>query len=707
MAEKPDISQEFTEIFKLDDLTRTILDRTMFRNLLYYLGEQYIDWVRSTGGIGRRYEHYMDIPTPVSNIIRDTVKSMKALTLNKEFVVRVWPNSEEQKDKDAAELGEYIVQHLENRRDGEAQDVKELVETWRQITGNGFWRTFPDMGGGMYLVDKSGNPIGKTGDVCTECFIPFNVVVPSLGQFLRDKAYVGMKSLKEKEWVEDTFKVLLQAGEGDVAQVDYQKQLMTLIANVSPWKGRGIDAGLLEKDSNKLTLYQEVEWKPNKDYPKGRYAAMAGGTQVIDDDKLPLPVGPNGEWEYTLTHVPYNYTPGTFWATSSIDDLISPQNIINEVDQTLAINRKTLGRPWVLTPIGVTLRRVSERGAHLLAVEYDPRTVTQPPQINRGTPYPNQILDERAIHRQVAQEGAGDPKNVLRGQAPYAGAPGIAIDILREAAEQSHSPDIKRFYRAYSQVKRKELMVVQKVFTEERILKVTGPGNDILVKKFKGSSLHNNTDVRLELSSGASSTNAGRTEMIMNLLQYGFFDPNNTGLTEGLRREILKLLGLSSFEEDTNIHQKRAEYENSVLTGDDMDALKGVALPGPIPLTDPETGEPVLDEFDQPIIISEFPETHDPVFRFDRHDIHIAVLHKLVFSREFRTLPEEKQKYVLGHLDMHEQALAAALDLLRQQQMEEELGGEGGEGGGASTEGAEGSPAPEEGEFQAEPFVGE
>lgn len=702
MAKKqdPELSKTLTDIFKMDDLARTVRDRTMFRNLLYYLGEQWIDWFEHKSTFGRRYEININMPTPVSNIIRDTVKSMKALTLNKEFVVRVWPNSQEQDDKDAAELGEYIVTHLTNRHDGESHDVTEMVETWRQITGNGFWRTFPDSNGGIYVVDKSGNTL-KTGDVRTECFIPFNIVVPSLGQFLREKAYVGMKSLKEREWVEDTFKETLPVGEGDIAAVDYQKQLMQLVSDVSPWKGRGLTGGISEIDSKKLVVYKEVEWRPTKKYQEGRYVAEAAGKVVIDDNKLPIPQGPNGEWEYTITHAPYNLTPGSFWATSSIDDLISPQNIINEVDQTLAINRKSLGRPYVLTPADLTLKRISARGSAILAIQYDNRLSASPPSVERGMPYPNQILDERAIHRQVAQEGVGDPKNILRGQSPYAGAPGIAIDLLREAAEQSHSPDIKRFFRAYSQTKRKELLVVQDMYTESRILKVTGPGNDIIVKKFKGSNLHNNTDVRLELSSGASSTNAGRTEMIMNLLQYHFFDPNNTNMTDELRREILKLLGLSAFEEPTNMHQRRAEYENSVITSDDEDALERIALPAGIPDIDPNTGQPKRKPNGDPVLIRIFPKTYDPRFRFDRHDIHLSSHHKLFFSREFDALPEEQQAYLTGHVDMHEQALAEMMQTQRMQAVAEEQAIKG----GPPEQESQGQGG-QEGGFQVEPFEG-
>jgi hypothetical protein len=700
-----EVKQEFDELFRTDDSHRIMLDRTMFRNILYYLGEQWFTWFNSSGSFGFRYSGLPKAeqlpPTPVNNLVRDNVRSMKALTLNKDYVAKVWPNSAQQIDKDAAELAEFVSQHLEIRHDYESADVKELVEIWRQLTGNGFWRTFPDMGSGVYLVGSEGTAIGKTGDVRTECMIPLNVAVPLKGQTLRDKACVGVKSLKEKEWVEDTFKIKLSGGEGTKQLFDYQKQLMTLVASASPWKGHNLNTGGIDKELDKLVAYYEIEYQPTKDYPKGRYCAKAGEDIVINTDKMPIPVGKDGEWEYTLTHVPYNYTPGAFWATGSVDDLISPQNIMNEIDQTLAVNRKTLGRPWVSTPIGLTLRRISERGSSILALEYDAtRANGLEPKVNRGMPYPNQILDERTIHRQAAQDATGDPKNVLRGQAPYAGAPGIAIDMLREAAEQSHTPDVKRFFRAYGQVKRKELMVVQQVYTENRILKIMGPGNEVLVRKFKGADLRNNTDIRLELASGIATTNAGRADLVMQLLQYNFF--GNPAIQPDLQREILKMLGLSSFEQSTNMHKIRAEYENSILTGDDEEALKTVSLPSqPVPMMDEVTGRPAVDpRTGKPIMIDIFPPTHDPIFRFDRHDLHIEVLDKLIFGREFRTLPYEKQTYIIGHRDMHVGMLAAEQAELAKAQAQAEAGAEE-----AKKESVEKPAGP--GEYEVTPFTEE
>ena len=41
---------------------------------------------------------------------------------------------------------------------------------------------------------------------------------------------------------------------------------------------------------------------------------------------------------------------------------------------------------------------------------------------------PSQVLEERLVHLQNAQDASGDPKNVLRGKAPNAQASGNLLN---------------------------------------------------------------------------------------------------------------------------------------------------------------------------------------------------------------------------------------------------------------------------------------
>ena len=629
------ISEDFSLIFKDPSLdkTRFLIELSWYRNILYYMGEQWLSWYDSTNTFGRRYELGANVPTPVTNIIRDHIKSMKALVINKRFNYRVWPNSEEQIDKDAARLGEKLLYHLDKLDDNEIEDIKEMAAFWMVLTGNGFVRTYANL---------------EEDKVESDYVLPFNIIVPNLGRSLEKKAYIGIKSLKSRDWVEETYGIDVTNSESELGYIEYEQQLLKLVSNVSPWKGRGLELDMIEERPQDLVLFKEVEYQPSKMFPNGRYNVMAGDTIVKKQEKLPIPVKEK-KWSYTVTHFPYNFTPGSFWATSGIDDLISPQNIINEVDQALAINRQSLGRPFILSDSELVYKRRSAKGQALLEIIYNGRTGGgKPPQIHPGTPFPSQVLEERAMQHAGAQQASGDPKNILKGQSPTAGASGVMVDILTEAAEQSHAPDIQRFYRNWGKVQRKRLIITQTLWKNEHLIKVAGEGNIIMVKAFRGADLRHNTDVRLEPDNALSSTQAGRNELLVRLIQGAFFGDINQ--QPQLQRDLAEKLGLGRIPGEDNLHRDRAEYENGIITHGDEEDISKLALPSnPI---ENENGEIPEAAF------TLFPESFDPVFRFDNHAIHIEVHMSLILSREFRDLDLERQQNARGHLDMHMEAAA-------------------------------------------------
>ena len=641
------------------NMTQQILERVWFRNILYYMGEQWFEWIRS-GLTFQRVMPNANIPTPVSNIIRDYVRSMKSLILNKDFVVSIWPNSNDQDDAEAAEMGETFLRWLEATNDEAHLDEKEKEIIWMVICGTAFDRTFTTMENDAWAIDKQGVPI-STGDVMSQHISPFNVALDHYGETIRAKRYVGIKSLKPREWVEDTFHIKVGEGSQEGPTINYEKRLATLVANVSPWKGDGLDVSDAENNTEDLVVFKEVEIRPTKQDPHGVYAAMVGDQICFNHKRLPIPMDVDGKWYYTLTEFHYQYVPGRFWADSGVSDLISPQNSINQIDQDLETNRKGVGRPFVLVPTDVNMKRLTKYGQSLLVLQYDAMTSGgQKPEIARGTPLPPQVLNERDIHRAVAQDAAGDPKNVLRGQAPTQQASGIMVDILRDAAEQGHLPDIERFYRSLKRVKRKQLILAQEVYTEERLIKIPDQGGRAKAVAFKGADLRNNTDVRLELSSGAASTKTGQSQVLLKLTETGFFS-SESDLDPEYRQDILRRMGLSGFKDKRNVDMERAQGENQLIVNTPPEDLELAHVP--IPPDDENYDDdfieiPVmrglflsmgaLEEGGEPIVISD-----DPLFKYDNHAVHYETHRRFLLSNEFRHLPGPIQEIAIAHTDVH------------------------------------------------------
>lgn len=630
------------ELFDISatDYARSMQEQVWFRNILYYMGEQYLEFVKSLKTFRRRIlPDY--IPTPVSNEIKEYVRSVKSLYLGQQYSCTIAPNTNEREDIKSSELGAILLENLNNYNDGEYHDEVDKVTTGIPLFGTDFLRTFPWMDNDVWIFDKDGNSI-PTGEVGVEHIIPFQVYVDSLGDRLNKKRWIGIQSLKPKEWVEDTLKTKITAT--DRKTTDYLKRLMKIVSNVSPWKGATVDTSMYDGDDDSLVLFRELEMRPSIKYPQGRYIISCGDKVVKKYDRMPIAMV-DGKWFYSLTDFHMDYIPGSFWSEAGVNGLISPQNTINQIDQSLAINRKGVARPTMFVGGDIGIQKVDDvngLGVGMMVVKYDPLlTGGVAPKIEQGTPLPQQILEERAIQRTAIQDIGGDPKNILRGQSPGSKASGIMVDTLRETAERGKAPDLERFRRSLVRVNKKRLLLAQEIFTEERILKICGKGNKWKVARFKASDLRNNTDVRMELNSGLASTNAGKLNILMDAAQRGILGDvtNNTEL----REEFLRRAGLAGFTQQENPDFKRAENENAkIISAQSKDDLRGIFLAEP----NPQTG--VIDA-DSSVIME------DPLFKYDDHKIHYESHRKAILSDEFSELPPESQVVLINHADAHHQ----------------------------------------------------
>ena len=618
------------------EYTRMIMERIWYRNLLYYLGEQYIEYVRSMQTFKRRITPDY-IPTPVSNKIKDYVRAVKSMLMNQRLVPKIAPNTMEKEDVEAAELGEGLLEWLDTVNDDQFEDEKEKVAVSLPLFGVSFMRTFPQMNNDQWVFDKSGNPI-NTGNVGSEHVIPFQVYVDLLGDTLTKKRWVGMQTLKPKEWVEDIFKTTVSSSSNTLA-IDYSKRLMRLVGQVSPWKGAGIDNALYAVEDDYLVLFREIEMRPTKQHPKGRYFIVCG----------------DGSWYYSLTDFHFDYLPGTFWSDAGVNSLISPQNTINEIDQAHAINRKGVARPVLFTPGEIGLQKVGqagELGLGMLVAKYDPLlTGGKEPQIRQGTPLPQQLLEERQNAVITIQEASGDPKNILRGQSPGSKASGIMVETLRETAERGHQPDLARWGRSLKRVQKKRLLIAQELFTEERIIKIKGKGNEFRTKKFQAADLRGNTDLRMELDSGIATTNAGKIQILMDFMEKGLF--GDVSQNPELGQELLRRAGLSGFTEQENKDKKRAEMENALIESGEIQGIM---------LSDIDPKASAISP-DSKVLV------HDPLFKYDNHQIHYEVHRRFAIDREFLVLDPKAQVCLIHHADTHKMMVDEAMKQQMQQMM--------------------------------------
>ena len=661
--ESKELASKVLDLFDLRyDIGRQILDRITYRNILYYIGEQWMDFYPNAGTFKRKKLPSF-IPTPVHNKVKDFVRSWKAMHLNQKLIPKVSPSTEEAEDRRSAQIASKVLGWMDTINDGEIENEKEIMVIWLALAGVGFLRTYNDRGLGKWFMGKDG--LEKTGEVVTRTLIPFSVRMDYFGQSLQQKRWIGIQTLVAKEYAEDMFKTKIDSSDQEGRVIDYEKKLMDLVSQVSPWKGAGMESQISSSraDDKEYVLLREMEIAPTKQFPKGRYLIACADKIILDTDRLPIPSSEDS-WYYTITDFHGDYVPGRYWSDAPTNDIISPQNTINEINQLLAINRKGLGRTRVLTPADISLTRLNQGSHGFLVLKYDAfSSGGAKPEFQIGIPLPEQIVEEKRDAEAAIQDVTGDPKNILQGAAPSAGSSGIQIDILRETAERSHYPDLARFNRAMGKVYKKRLILAGEVYTEKRKAKIVGRGRRMEIIDFKGADLRKNTDVVLELDSGISTTRAGQTQLIMQLTKMNMF--GDYSQNPELQEEILDRLGLSGIPTIANEDIQRAEAENA-------DIAKGTKRP--LMLIDSNQRDP---QTGSPFIVSP-----DPIFVLDNHGLHFTIHRRFILGAEFTALDQNKQTTLIIHTQGHQFALMEQMQAMQPPPQQPGNGKEAGVGGG-------------------------
>lgn len=652
-SDKPkdsEIAAAINELFDASqrDYSRIMQERVWYRNVLFYIDEQYVEYIRSLNTFRRKIlPDYM--PTPVSNQVKDYVRAVKARLLNQKLIPKVAPNTNEQQDIEAAQLAEELLEDLDRMNNNAFYRVKEKTAIGVPIFGTTFIRTYPCMNNDQWIFDASGNPI-KMGEVGVEDITPFQVQVDNLGVSLDKKRWIGIQSLKPREWVEDIFKIPVKQN-SNILATDYMKRLMKMVSQVSPWKGAGIDPGSFSHDDDSLVLFRELEMKPTIKYPNGRYFICCGDTLLKKYERLPVKTE-NGYWNYSLTDFHMDYIPGGFWSHPGVNSIISPQITINEIDQALAINRKGVARPTMFVPGEISIKKVDTvgtLGVGMLVIGYDSLlSGGKAPTIQQGKALPQQVIEERILCLKTIQDSGGDPKNVMRGDVPGSHTSGILFETMRETVQAGSAPDLTRWQESITGVQKKKLLIAQEIMTEERIIKTRGKGNVFRAKIFKSADLRGNTDLRMELDSGMATTNAGKMQILMDAAQAGLLGPIDQN--PELRQEFLRRMGLSGFTEQENPDAKRAERENAMVA---VGMFDEIMLSHP----DPKQGGAITPD-------SEI-EIFDPLFKYDDHKVHYEIHRRKIVDPEFKAWGKRMQTVLISHADQHNMMNQMAMEAMK------------------------------------------
>lgn len=619
-------------------------ERQWYYNLAFYFGQQNV--VFRDANQGRSYQ--LVVPPapyyrarPVINRIRPIIrKEMSKLTSNKPSASIV-PSSSEDKDIYAAKAGEQIWQSL--YQDKKLASIIRRAVFWTSTTGNGFTKcywdpTAVDPNVEPQIDPTTGQPsMAPAGDITFCAETPFHIFVPDLKQEeIEDQPFVIHAQMKSVEFLEQAFQQRFTTGGAvDIIEDSFLNVL-----------------GITDRDHLKDVQVLECWVKPGhlKMFPDGAMFTVANGRVIAGQEYWPY-----SHKKYPLAKIS-NVPTGKFYTESTITDLIPLQKEYNRVRGQILEAKNRMAKPQLAAELGsVDPTKITAEPGQIIFY----RPGFQAPQPIPLIPLPQYVLDEQDRILADMDEISGQHE-VSRGQAPPGVTAATAISYLQEMDESNLSHTFDSLEESIEKLAFMSLNYVHQYWDVPRIIKVVGIDGSFNAMTFKGSDLHDNTDIRIEAGSALPVSKAAKQALIMDLMAQGFVHPD-----DGL--EVMEIGGINKIYEKVQVDVTQAQRENlrmSQVTAEILQEhyveslMKDLEKAERMIVQSPE-GEPLeaIEDEESPegggLIPYEPNALVVPVNNWDNHRVHIEIHNKYRKSQSYDQLSEEAKALFEDHVNAH------------------------------------------------------
>lgn len=599
---------EYQEQFESAARAKTAVEKMWFINIAFTLGYQNSQW----NDVSKKFEE-PKVPSwrvrSVSNKVLPRYR--KALTRLTTYDPGAFatPNSNETLDIEAAQLGTKV---LRAAREKVKFRVKNHEKTqWQLLAGTGilhpFWNSdlgeeikgdesglaqdntdnetsvltggvtgstgkfeSPNLGSSPSPL-KPGKQVLRSGDIDLEVPSPFELFpLDNPGDIRKTRKmdwvkYVDLEVIKQM-YPEKGGEVV---AEGDNTSFGmYQQKIDSLIST-----GGGYQSRKNESNDKKALLHRVWE-RPTTEYQNGRYMAYAGNIILEAGDIPDIELGK--EFEMPFFFYEDIGIPGKTWAQSTTEQIIPLNKLLNRSISVQIESGNMMGKPKAAIAKGSLPNTAftNETGEVLECIGtvpgfFPPHYLPPPSLPNYVTQLPEMLMksiyDVGAMHEASLAEKPGGGVTS-----------GVAIKELKQSDEMEMNPLFEQDSENKKIIYSMFLKMIQKHYTEGRLLKYVGRDNMPDVISFVGADLRNNTDVWVEMSNIIPDTRVGRQEFIVEFFDKGLLGDKNSDVTR--KRAMKWVLEGGTIDEmyaDSSEDAKNARYENKDLEkGPDVMAAK-------------------------------------------------------------------------------------------------------------------------------------
>lgn len=515
------------------------------------------------------------------------------------------------------------------------EEKQEEVLLNSMVTGKSFWWLFWNSNAIAQI--KEDKLIGKPmihdvpeGDVDIEVGSAFELLVgdPGVMRLKNQHEIMRIKSRPAKD-VEKMFK--LQPGDIEPELTEnelfqYQKQIASLGAKATV--GYGATATSTRPgDQPTHVVVKELFTAPCAAYPKGRYVVVAGQKHLNkpEPELDPLTGQPAAEvaayaelpYGFASTNSPFpavefcdQLSPGQFWPTTMVEQMVGVQQQYSRMRNQLDEHSKLSLHPWIFVPkqAGIHPEAFGSEAGQKVPFNFQPGMPPPEQWIVRPAPISGDIYRIMEIIR-------GELDTITNIYPASMGAQGASsgfdTNLLQEAADSVHAPDIRRNELSLQEAAYKMRRIIKLGYDVPRLISIVGRDKSPEVFEFSAEQIDEHANIRIDTGSALPDMKSARIDAILKLDERQAFGPPGD---PGRNRKLLRMLDLGSYQEATDLlgnDEDHARLENLSFT----------------------KGEPVEDPMP-----------------WENHDVEYEIHTSLLKSPEIKSWPPEQRAALVRHV---------------------------------------------------------
>ena len=638
---------------------RWLFEREWYRNILFYIGQQWIVYETSP----RRWRQRnlpSWVPLPVTNRLASTANTMRSAIAQVHPAFVAFPTREnEQSILSAGAADKYLDVIMQ---EGGLRAAKRRMASWLTLTGNGFLLTEFD-------TSAETGTVFVPGEVCEDCGtqmrpseIPADMTCPTCGsRNFRDDPSLGMDIPQGRIRVtaKSPFEIYLDNG---IMELEDRQELLIkeardiegvrrtygkaaeeltpdntsdpsqhFLTSLSYMTGTGSQVSgrrFGEGEHGGVTLLR-LYVKYHKDYPEGFYVVMSGDQRILEfKEPYPYFFKTTKRKFFPLDHIRYDDVPGRFWGKTPIDDLCTKNKQRNEFESLFQTITMRASNPVWLIPSGVQTSPIS--GDPAIQVKYTPTGGGLKPERIAGVEPPASILQFIQYIDQDFEE-LGGTFAAMKGKNPGSVRAASAIQMLIERGFGRYGSVFDNLEEAYEQWAIKALEIWRQKAVFPRVQAVARAAGSWQFMEFLGSDI-GEVDIRVEAGSTRPKSQAGRQLLVGQALQWGLLNPQDPEQ----KMKIFEEMGMISLLPGAEADVKVVAEENARFMAWAQEAAKSLGE-GDVP---PEQAIQLL--------LQTFPLKPNPIF--DHHPTHVVHHRRLALTDAFRSLPDIFTQLFAQHL---------------------------------------------------------